>query len=84
MRTKPSDRLTLRDRLSRLTFTEACKLLGEDGKRLIKAGSAFQVKLPEDVFLGNDLFRVNLGSDDAGRPIVATITLMAEARQRLH
>ncbi len=84
MRTKPSDRLTLRDRLSRLTFTEACKLLGEDGKRLIKAGSAYQVKLPEDVYLGDDLFRVNLGYDHAGQPIVATITLMAEARQRLH
>ncbi|MCI0359479.1 MAG: DEAD/DEAH box helicase [Planctomycetaceae bacterium] len=84
MRTKPSDRLTLRDRLSRLTFLEACKLLGEDGKRLIKAGSAYQVRLPEDVYLGDDLFRVNLGCDNVGRPIVATITLMAEARQRLN
>jgi superfamily II DNA or RNA helicase len=84
MRTKPSDRLTLRDRLSRLSFLEACKLLGEDGKRLIKAGSTFEVKLPEDVYLGDDLFRVNLGYDNAGRPIVATVTLMAEARQRLH
>jgi superfamily II DNA or RNA helicase len=84
MKTKPSDRLTLRDRLSRLNFTEACKLLGEDGKRLIKAGSAFEIKLPDDVYLGDDLLRVNLGHDNRGEPIVATITLMADARQRLH
>ena len=84
MRTKPSERLTLRDRLSRLTFTDACKLLGDDGKRLIQAGSKWEIKLPDDVYLGGDLLRVSLGHDNSGRPIVATITLMAEARQRLH
>ena len=84
MRTKPSDRLTLRDRLSRLTFAEACKLLGEEGKQLIKAGSKAEIKLPDDVYLGGDLLRVTLGHDQDGEPIVATITLMAEARQRLH
>ena len=31
MTTKPSHRLTLRDRLSRLNFTQACKLLGPRG-----------------------------------------------------
>ncbi len=84
MRTKPGERLTLRDRLSRLTFTDACKLLGPDGKWLIKAGSAVDFKLPEDVYLGDDLLRVSLGHDRAGQPVVVSITLMAEARQRLH
>jgi superfamily II DNA or RNA helicase len=83
-KTKPTDRLTLRDRLSQLTFTDVCKLLGSDAKRLLKAGNAYEVKFPEDVHLGGDLFRVNLGYDNVGRPIVATVTLMAQARQRLH
>jgi len=68
---------TLRDRLSRLTFGEACKLLGPRGQRLIRQGGACEIQLDEDVYLGDDLFRLSLG--DA----VATITLMADARQRL-
>lgn len=30
--------LTLKDRLSRLTFRQACKLLGAEGERLIRQG----------------------------------------------
>ncbi|MEX2175152.1 MAG: DEAD/DEAH box helicase [Pirellulaceae bacterium] len=84
MKTKPSDRLTLRDRLSRLTFLHACKLLGDDGKNLLKRGSQFEIDIAEDVYLGGDLFRVRFGTDGEGRPVVASITLMAEARNRLH
>jgi hypothetical protein len=38
MTTKPSHRLTLKDRLSRLNFTQACKLLGAEGRQLIQQG----------------------------------------------
>ncbi len=34
MTTKPRHRLTLKDRLSRLTFTQACKHLGDEGRHL--------------------------------------------------
>ncbi len=76
--TKKSDQLTLPDRLSRLTFTEAVKLLGDEGKRLIQEGGKVEVVIDEQVFLGGDLFRLSLS--DA----VVTITLMAPARKRLH
>src|SRR5580692_11463437 len=85
-KTRPSGQLTLKDRLSHLTFLEACKLLGPDGKRLIQqSANLWDFKPDEHVYLGDDLFRLKIpGEFDAGRQIVVTITLMAEARQRLH
>jgi hypothetical protein len=70
--------LTLKDRLSRLTFTQACKLLGPDAARLIRAGGGWEVNLDEQVYLGDDLFRLRL--DGA----VVTITPIGSARDRLH
>ena len=70
--------LTLRDRLSRLTFAQACKLLGPNADRLIRAGGAREIQIEQQVYLGDDLFRLSLNG------AVATITLLAEARQQLH
>ena len=78
MTTKPIHRLTLKDRLSRLTFTQACKLLGEEGRQLIRQGGIWEINLAEQVYLEGDLFRLKL--EDA----VVTITLMAAAKDRLH
>ena len=86
MKTKKSELLTLKDRLSQLNYNEACKLLGPEGRSLIQQGSAYQTEdFGRDVFLGDDLFRFNLrnaGWSDGAHPIV-TITLMAEEQQRL-
>jgi superfamily II DNA or RNA helicase len=82
-RVKTSNDLTLRDRLSRLTFEQACKLLGGNGKKLIQQGGHWEIKIEEDVFLGDDLFRLKFPASREPGPIV-TITLMAEARHRLH
>lgn len=86
MKTKKSGMLTLRDRLSQLTYNEACKLLGPEGRTLVQQGSAYEIEdLERDVYLGEDLFRFNLrnaGWSDGAHPIV-TITLMAEEKQRL-
>jgi hypothetical protein len=78
MTTKPSHRLTFKDRLSRLNFTQACKLLGAEGRQLIQRGGKFDIDLHEQVYLGGDLFRVKFS--DA----VVTLTLMADAKDRLH
>ena len=82
----PSGRLSLKDRLSRLTFTEACRLLGPEGRQLIQRhANTWEFKIREDVFLGADLFRLRFPSAFVdGSPVVVTITLMAEARNRLH
>ncbi len=86
MKTKKSEKLTLRDRLSQLTYVEACKLLGPEGRQLIQQGARYETEdFERDDYLGNDLFRFNLrnaGWGDVAHPIV-TITLMAEEQQRL-
>ncbi|MBI3839099.1 MAG: DEAD/DEAH box helicase [Planctomycetia bacterium] len=82
----PSGRLSLKDRLSRLTFSEACALLGPEGRQLIQRhANTWEFRLREDVFLGPDLFRLRFPDDSVdGEPLVVTITLMAEVRNRLH
>ena len=75
---KTSDALTLHDRLSRLTYAQACKLLGEEGKRLIQKGGQYDIDIDEQVRMDGEAFRVRLPE------CVVTIVLMAEATQRLH
>ncbi|HEX3657908.1 MAG TPA: DEAD/DEAH box helicase [Pirellulales bacterium] len=83
---RASDRLSLKDRLSRLNFTDVCKLLGPTGKTLIRRhANAWDFKLADDVYLGADLFRLRFpGETASGAPLTVNITLMAEARNRLH
>jgi superfamily II DNA or RNA helicase len=81
---KASGQLTLRDRLSRLTFEQACKLLGPFGKKLITAGGKREIILEEQVYLGDDLFRLTLKWPSGETEAIVTITLMAEVRDRLH
>jgi len=71
--------LTLKDRLSRLTFTQACKLLGHEGSKLIMQGGKFEINLiEENVFLDNKLFQLFI--DGA----VVTINLNGNAAGQLH
>src|SRR5712691_9073883 len=76
---KPIHKLTFHDRLSRLTFDQAAKLLGEEGRKLIMHGAKYEIDVKEEVYLTGDLLRVRL-RDGA----VATLTLMSEAVARLH
>jgi len=71
--------LTLKDRLSRLTYIQACKLLGPEGNQLIMQGGKFEIdSIEENVYLDNDLFQLSV--DGA----VVTIKLMDGAHRRLH
>ena len=87
----PTRRLNLKDRLSRLSYTDACKLLGPEGRKLLtRNASTWDIKIKEDVRLGPDLFRVRFPDEPTGNgshrggPTVVSITLKAEARNRLH
>ena len=75
--TKKSHELTLHDRLSRLTYLQASKLLGEEGKRLIQQGGKYEIDLDQEVSLKNDCFRLTLPE------CVVTITLADDATRRL-
>jgi len=55
----PKKELTLKDKLSRLTFTQACRLLGPEGKNIIMQGGRFEISsLDENVYLDNKLFKL--------------------------
>ncbi|MBX3226597.1 MAG: DEAD/DEAH box helicase [Labilithrix sp.] len=49
----PSHALSMRDRLSHLSFDEARRLLGPEGKRLILAGGALAAPPPEALTIGD-------------------------------
>jgi len=81
---KRTKRLTLKDRLSRLTYHRACQLLGPDGPHMIRRGATYQdIDLDRDVYFRGDLFRLKLRGAARGKDPVVTITLMAPARNRL-
>jgi len=75
--TKKSGELTLNDRLSRLSYTRACRLLGEKGDFLIREGGKFEIDIDEQVTLERNCFRLRL--PDA----TVQIALQPEARHRL-
>jgi superfamily II DNA or RNA helicase len=84
-KTKASKKLTLKDRLSRLTYVQATKLLGPKGPQWIRQGASHdEIDIDCDVYFRGDLFRLRL-RDAAGRgkDAVVTITTMAEAKNRL-
>ncbi len=86
-RTKKSTELTLIDKLSRLSYPQTLKLLGSDGPKLLRAGDKWDFRIEEDVYLGEDLFRLKFplpSEENESAPVVVTISLMAESYGRLH
>lgn len=70
--------IRLKDKLSHLTYSQACKLLGPEGGRLIRTGGRYEIDISEQVILTNDMFRLNL------REAVVTVTLDPAKNQRLN
>src|SRR5437879_9584877 len=56
--TKKSTDLTLIDKLSRLSYQQTLKLLGSDGPKLLQTGDRWDFRIEEDVYLGENLFRL--------------------------
>lgn len=69
---------TLKDRLSHLSFLQACKLLGPQGKALIMEGGKFDISLPDQVTLTEDHFRLILGK------VRVDLSLNAAKRNRMN
>ncbi len=53
--------ITLKDKLSHLSYNQACKLLGAQGKQLITAGGKYDIDLFELVTFNAERFRLDLG-----------------------
>ncbi len=53
--------ITLKDKLSHLSYNQACKLLGAQGKQLIMAGGKYDIDLFERVTFNSKRFRLDLG-----------------------
>lgn len=52
--------ITLKDKLSHLSCTQACKLLGPQGKQLILEGGKYEIDVFEHVKFNHKLFRLNI------------------------
>ena len=59
MTTAKNSVLTLRDKLSRLTYTQACRLLGPEGKEILLAGGRWSLS-KDDVEFSASCFRVRI------------------------
>ena len=71
--------ITLKDKLSHLSYIQACKLLGPQGKHLILQGGKFDVDPFEQVTLNNQWFSLNLEGarvhivEVKAQPVLATL-----------
>src|SRR5438034_11610398 len=85
--TKKSTQLTLIDKLSRLSYSQTLKLLGSDAPKLLRAGDSWDFRIEDDVYLGEDLFRLRFplvaGESESAR-IAVTISPMETSYDRLH
>ena len=54
--------IILRDKLAHLSYTQACKLLGPQGKQLILEGGKYEINIDEQVTFNNEHFRLSLGN----------------------
>ncbi len=64
MTTSKKKALTLRDKLSRLSYSQACRMLGSQGKELLREGGRF------DLDIGAVELGEQLGSAQVGRAVV--------------
>ncbi len=70
--------LSLYDRLSRLTFADACKLLGPNGKSLLVAGGKIEIDAPSQVELTPSCFRLRIPLPKGA----ATVTVSLDPAKR--
>ena len=68
--------------MSRLTYHQACKLLGDDGVKLLRtAAGAWTINAEEDAYLGGDLFRLRLNDCDVPRGYATVVITQMTGRR---
>src|SRR5882672_8100315 len=82
MATKASSELTLHDRLSRLGYLQACKILGDRGNKLIQAGGGWDIDLDEQVSLTAERFELRLPLENGHHSAEAVVTIALEDDRR--
>ncbi len=83
---KSSSRLTLRDKLSRLTFVQAQKLLGPQGAHWLAMGGKIEIDTVTQVRLTDDHCQISFpeaGDGDQRDPLVVKVALHPGYRDRL-
>lgn len=72
-------------RLGTLTYVQACRLLGDEGSRLIQlGGQSFEIQSDRDVFLGGDLLRIRVEDCEVeGGVAIASMTLSSDRKKQL-
>ncbi len=83
MSSRPSHALTMRDRMSHLSFEGACKLLGPQGKRLLLEGGAFELEAPADLRIDDREAVVVWDRSDPNRRTSARLVLDPASRAQL-
>jgi len=53
--------INLKDRLSQLTYRQACKLLGPEGEKLIRMGGKHDIEIESQVMWEDGLLKINFG-----------------------
>ncbi|MDR3199463.1 MAG: DEAD/DEAH box helicase [Planctomycetaceae bacterium] len=80
---KHTEKLTLYDRLSHLTYRQACDILGVEGALLLRRHYPLDnLDIKNDVYLGEDLFRLSI-REPSSTPITVTIMLADKAKHKL-
>ncbi len=81
--TKRTEKLTLYDRLSHLTYKQACDILGSDGALLLRRSFPLDsLDMTNDVYLVDDLFRLSI-HEPWIEPATVTVTLTPGTKHKL-
>lgn len=83
---KSKKRVSFRDRLARLTYIQACRLLGEAGEQLLRSGGKrWDLNAEDHAYLAGDLFRVSILDETLpARKAIVVLTQMTARTQELH
>ena len=73
-------KIGIRERLGRLTYKGACRLMGDSdaGPARLRQGARFDIEFPRDVFLGGDTLRVSIHDPDLPEPPQRAIVTVVE------